>query len=60
MDVQIEELRIPDSVRELMDDQTASEALETAIDSGLIRCLLHLNTGVAAFALRATANVTAV
>jgi hypothetical protein len=51
-------LRVPASVAEIMDEVLTSEALAALVENGLVKCMVHLGTGVVTYQL-ASAVVTA-
>lgn len=44
-------LRVPASVAEVMDEVLTSEALAALVETGLVKCMVHLGTGVVTYQL---------
>ncbi|MET9119986.1 hypothetical protein [Streptomyces sp. NPDC004528] len=52
-------VRVPQSVQEIIDDAEASRALERAIEDGWVAFRVHLRTGETAFSLRSEVSAAA-
>lgn len=44
-------LRVPSSVAEIMDAVLTSEALAAMVEDGLVKCMVHLATGIVTYSL---------
>lgn len=44
-------LRVPASVAEVLDEVLTSETLARLIDEGLVKCMIHLGTGMVTYQL---------
>ncbi|MFF1711197.1 hypothetical protein [Streptomyces sp. NPDC058268] len=44
-------LRVPASVAEILDDVLTSETLARMVEDGLIKCSVHLGTGIVTYRL---------
>jgi hypothetical protein len=44
-------LRVPASVAEILDDAITSETLARLVEDGLVKCMVHLGTGLVTYKL---------
>ncbi|MFC8428484.1 hypothetical protein [Streptomyces sp. NPDC057253] len=44
-------LRVPASVAEVLDDVLTSETLARMVEDGLVKCMVHLTTGIVTYKL---------
>lgn len=47
-------LRVPASVAEVMDEVLTSETLANLVETGLVKCMVHLGTGAVTYQLART------